>query len=89
LVVEFCLGVTALLKVSFYGCPPTPDLHSPSGHTSLSALVYGAMALVTASEAGDARRIMEVEHKRLPKFALRVDQRQSYPTYSIEGKPDN
>ena len=41
-------GMTALLKVSFYGCPPTPDLHSPSGHTSLSTLVYGAMTLVTA-----------------------------------------
>jgi len=39
--VAFCVGMTALLKVSFYGCPPTPDLHSPSGHTSLSTLVLG------------------------------------------------
>lgn len=24
--VAFCVGMTALLKVSFYECPPTPDL---------------------------------------------------------------
>jgi len=58
--VAFCVGMTALLKVSFYGCPPTPDLHSPSGHTSLSTLVYGAMTLVTANETGGVRRIMAV-----------------------------
>ena len=58
--VAFCVGMTALLKVSFYGCPPTPDLHSPSGHTSLSTLVYGAMALVTANETGGLRRIMAI-----------------------------
>jgi membrane-associated phospholipid phosphatase len=58
--VAFCVGMTALLKVSFCGCPPTPDLHSPSGHTSLSTLVYGAMTLVTANETGGVRRIMAV-----------------------------
>lgn len=58
--VTFCLGMTALLKISFYGCPPIPDLHSPSGHTSLSTLVYGAMTLVTASETGGVRRIMAI-----------------------------
>jgi membrane-associated phospholipid phosphatase len=58
--VTFCVGMTAVLKVSFYGCPPTPDLHSPSDHTSLSALVYGAMTLVTASETGGVRRIMAI-----------------------------
>jgi membrane-associated phospholipid phosphatase len=49
--VAFCIGLTVALKVSFYGCPPAADLRSPSGHTSLSTLVYGAMALVTATES--------------------------------------
>jgi membrane-associated phospholipid phosphatase len=50
----FCTGLTALLKISFYECPPTPDLHSPSGHTSLSTLVYGTLTLVTATEGRGA-----------------------------------
>jgi hypothetical protein len=37
--VALCASLTAILKVSFYGCPPIPDLHSPSGHTSFSTLV--------------------------------------------------
>jgi hypothetical protein len=32
--VVFCGGGTALLKVYFFACPPTPDLHSPGGHTA-------------------------------------------------------
>lgn len=56
--VVFCTGLTAILKVSFYGCPPAPDLHSPSGHTSFSTLVYGAMTLATATQRrGLPRRI--------------------------------
>jgi membrane-associated phospholipid phosphatase len=55
--VAFCIGLTAVLKVSFYGCPPAADLHSPSGHTSLSTLVYGAMALVTATESAGWPRL--------------------------------
>jgi hypothetical protein len=58
--VACCAGLTAVLKISFYGCPPTPDLRSPSGHTSFSALVYGAMALVTVSESAGSRRIMAI-----------------------------
>jgi membrane-associated phospholipid phosphatase len=58
--VAICVSMTALLKVSFYGCPPTPDLHSPSGHTSLSTLVYGAMTLVTASQTGGLRRVVAI-----------------------------
>jgi membrane-associated phospholipid phosphatase len=50
--VVVCAGVTAILKVFFWGCPPISDLHSPSGHTSLSTLVYGATALITAVEGG-------------------------------------
>jgi len=48
----FCIGVTAVSKIFFWGCPPISDLHSPSGHTSLSALVYGAIALIIAVEGG-------------------------------------
>ena len=49
LALGFCIGVTALLKIAFYGCPPAGDVHSPSGHTSLSTLVYGALTLLAAS----------------------------------------
>jgi hypothetical protein len=58
--VTFCVSITALLKISFYGCPPRPDLHSPSGHTSLSTLVYGAMALVIANDTGGLRRLVTI-----------------------------
>ena len=50
--VVVCIGVTAVSKVSFWGCTPISDLRSPSGHTSLSTLVYGATALITAVEGG-------------------------------------
>jgi membrane-associated phospholipid phosphatase len=49
LALGFCVGVTALLKIAFYGCPPAGNIHSPSGHTSLSTLVYGALTLLAAS----------------------------------------
>lgn len=58
--VALCAGLTAILKVSFYGCSPTPDLRSPSGHTSFSTLVYGAMALVNASESAGLRRRISI-----------------------------
>jgi membrane-associated phospholipid phosphatase len=58
--VALCVGATVLLKVSFYGCPAATDLHNPSGHTSLSTLVYGAVALVTASQTEGMRRIIAV-----------------------------
>ena len=48
--VGFCVATTALLKVYLYACPPTPQLVSPSGHSSLSVLIYGAIALVVAAE---------------------------------------
>jgi membrane-associated phospholipid phosphatase len=48
--VGLCIGTTALLKIYLYACPPRPDLVSPSGHTSLSVLIYGTIALVTAAE---------------------------------------
>ena len=40
--------LTALLKIAFYACPPADDMHSPSGHTGLSTLVYGAITLAAA-----------------------------------------
>ena len=58
--VAVCAGLTAILKIFFYGCPPTRDLYSPSGHTSLSTLVFGAMALVTAAESAGLRRIITI-----------------------------
>jgi membrane-associated phospholipid phosphatase len=48
--VVVCSGVTAVLKIVFWGCPPIFDLRDPSGHTSLGTLVYGAAALITALE---------------------------------------
>jgi membrane-associated phospholipid phosphatase len=48
--VSLCVGATTLLKIYLYACPPQPNLVSPSGHTSLSVLIYGAIALVIATE---------------------------------------
>jgi membrane-associated phospholipid phosphatase len=47
--VALCMGSTAVLKVYFFVCPPLADLHSPSGHTSLSTLVYGTLTIAIAS----------------------------------------
>ena len=47
--VSLCIGGTALLKVIFFVCPPFADLQSPSGHTNLSTLVYGALAMIIAA----------------------------------------
>jgi hypothetical protein len=48
--VGLCIVGTALLKILLYVCSPVPDLVSPSGHTGLSTLIYGALALVIAAE---------------------------------------
>lgn len=48
--VGLCIVTTALLKIYLYACPLRPDLISPSGHTSLSVLIYGAIGLIIASE---------------------------------------
>ena len=47
--VGLCMSSTAALKIYFFVCPPLSDLHSPSGHTSLSTLVYGALTLAVAT----------------------------------------
>ena len=54
--VALCMGSTATLKVYFFICPPLTDLHNPSGHTSLSTLVYGALTLALAMTVRDWKR---------------------------------
>jgi len=51
-----CMGSTAVLKVYFFVCPPLADLRSPSGHSSLSILVYGALTLAVAAAFTGWRR---------------------------------
>lgn len=56
----FCVDLTVLLKIVFYGCPPAGDMHNPSGHTSLSTLVYGALALAAATGRPGLRRVLVI-----------------------------
>jgi membrane-associated phospholipid phosphatase len=58
--VAICIGGTAILKIYFFACPPLSDLHSPSGHTSLSTLVYGTLTLAVARTIQDWRRWLVV-----------------------------
>lgn len=55
-----CVGGTGLLKIYFFACPPLSDLHSPSGHSSLSTLIYGTLTLAVASTLQDWRRWLAV-----------------------------
>ncbi len=50
------VGGTALLKIYFYGCPLDARLHNPSGHVSLSTLVYGGYATIFAARAKSWQR---------------------------------
>jgi membrane-associated phospholipid phosphatase len=45
---SLCMGGTALLKLIFFICPIATDVQSPSGHTSLGTLVYGALVVLVA-----------------------------------------
>lgn len=54
--IALCAGGTAVLKIYFFICPPLIDLHSPSGHTSLGTLVYGALTLAVAAAFTGWRR---------------------------------
>jgi membrane-associated phospholipid phosphatase len=49
--VVICGAVLAVLKLAFISCGPHLDwdLQSPSGHTGMSIMVYGALALVAIS----------------------------------------
>src|SRR5690242_18673216 len=60
LAVSICVGLTAIAKVSAYACPPAPDLQSPSGHTSFSTLVFGAISMITAAECRGVQRAMSI-----------------------------
>ena len=55
--VTLCLAGTAFLKILFYGCPPVSNLVSPSGHTSFSILVYGAITLIVDPEGRGWQRV--------------------------------
>lgn len=46
-----CVAATAAAKIYLYLCPTVPALHSPSGHTGLSTLVYGALTVIVAVES--------------------------------------
>lgn len=52
-----CIAAISALKVYLYACPPVPTLVSPSGHTALGLLVYGALALVIGVEQTGWKRI--------------------------------
>jgi membrane-associated phospholipid phosphatase len=49
--VGVCSTLIGMLKIYFFACPAGPSLHSPSGHTGFSVLVYGGLAAVFAIEA--------------------------------------
>jgi membrane-associated phospholipid phosphatase len=58
LAVALCCGVTAMMKIYFSGCALSPQLQSPSGHTSFSILVYGGIGLVVAAQSTGWHRLM-------------------------------
>jgi membrane-associated phospholipid phosphatase len=58
--VGLCVSLTALLKIYFYSCPAVSEIHSPSGHTGFSVLVYGAMTWVTVTHAKGSRRTIGI-----------------------------
>lgn len=54
-----CVGLLALLKVYFRGCPrPELGLLSPSGHAGFSLFVYGGIALCVARDEVPWRRLV-------------------------------
>lgn len=55
-----CAFLTLFLKVAFFTCGtavPALDLHSPSGHTSLSTTFYGCAALMVSGDKGRATQV--------------------------------
>jgi membrane-associated phospholipid phosphatase len=58
--VVLCCGSTAVLKVVFYECPPSHQLHSPSGHTGFSILAYGAITLMSATAIAGLRQLIMI-----------------------------
>jgi len=52
-------GGTAILKIAIDACTaPVTGLNSPSGHTGMSTLVYGGLALVISAETTSWRRVV-------------------------------
>ncbi len=45
-----CGAGIGILKMLFFACPPDGDLESPSGHTALSALIYGGLATILTTD---------------------------------------
>ena len=58
LAVAICAGTTGILKIYFYVCPLAADFSNPSGHTSLSTLVYGALTVLIAKSLLGWRRYL-------------------------------
>jgi len=55
-----CVAVTAFLKIDLYPCPQSAQLRNPSGHVSLSVLVYGAIATLIAAQFGHRQRLAAI-----------------------------
>jgi membrane-associated phospholipid phosphatase len=55
--VALCIAVTALLKMYLYPCPADSELRSPSGHVSLSVLVYGGIGTVLSAQLSGWRQL--------------------------------
>lgn len=53
-----CVGVIAVLKIYFHGCPrPALGLRSPSGHAGFSLFVYGAITICAARDPATWRQL--------------------------------
>jgi membrane-associated phospholipid phosphatase len=52
----FCIVGTAVLKIYLFACPLADNISSPSGHSSLSTLVYGAFVVIGADELANGWR---------------------------------
>ena len=58
-----CLASILAIKIATHACGtkiPLLRVHSPSGHTSFSTLVCGAMALIAATESAGLRRVITI-----------------------------
>ena len=51
LALVLCIGAIGLLKMYFFACPTFIPVRSPSGHTGLAVLIYGAIAGFVALNA--------------------------------------
>lgn len=58
----FCVAAVVVLKVIFIGCGPTWNIGiiSPSGHASMSAVVFGAYGIVVARQVPRWQRFVVI-----------------------------